>query len=76
MGGSGSLDLAWVAAGRIDGWVQPDVDEWDWLPGALLVAEAGGRCTVRPGSPAWHVAGAPAVVDALMALLDGVDEER
>jgi len=72
MAGSGSLDLAWVAAGRIDGWVQPNVDEWDWLPGALLVAEAGGRCTVRPGSPAWHVAGAPAVADALIGLLDGL----
>jgi len=70
MAGSGSLDLAWVAAGRIDGWVQPNVDEWDWLPGALLVAEAGGRCVVRPGSPAWHVAGAPLVVDGLLALLD------
>ena len=72
MAGSGSLDLAWVAAGRIDGWMQPNVDEWDWLPGALLVAEAGGRCVVRPGSPAWHVAGAPQIVDGLLALLDDV----
>lgn len=69
MGGSGSLDLAWVAAGRIDGWVQPNVDEWDWLPGALLVAEAGGRCEVLPGQPAWHLAGAPRIVDGLRALL-------
>jgi myo-inositol-1(or 4)-monophosphatase len=69
MGGSGSLDLAWVAAGRIDGWVQPNVDEWDWLPGALLVTEAGGRCEVLPGQPAWHLAGASRIVDDLRALL-------
>jgi myo-inositol-1(or 4)-monophosphatase len=69
MGGSGSLDLAWVAAGRIDGWLQPDVDPWDWLPGALLVAEAGGRTAVEPGTPAWSVAGAPEVVAALVALV-------
>jgi myo-inositol-1(or 4)-monophosphatase len=72
MGGSGSLDLAWVAAGRIDGWVQPNVDEWDWLPGALLVQEAGGRCAVLPGSPVWHVAGAPEVADGLVGLVGDV----
>ena len=40
--GPGSLELAWVAAGRLDAWVQPETDPWDWLPGALLVTEAGG----------------------------------
>jgi myo-inositol-1(or 4)-monophosphatase len=69
MGGSGTLDLAWVAAGRVDGWAQPDVDPWDWLPGRILVEEAGGRCRVLPGAPAWHVAGSPDVSDALEALL-------
>jgi myo-inositol-1(or 4)-monophosphatase len=70
MGGSGSLDLAWVAAGRIDAWLQPNVDAWDWLPGALLVSEARGHCEVLPGTPAWHLAGAPHLVEALRALLD------
>jgi myo-inositol-1(or 4)-monophosphatase len=69
MGGSGTLDLAWVAAGRVDGWAQPNVDEWDWLPGRMLVEEAGGRCTVLPGSPAWHVAGSPVVAGGLEELL-------
>ena len=41
MGGAGSLELAWVAAGHIDAWAQPNVDPWDWLPGRLLVR--GGR---------------------------------
>jgi myo-inositol-1(or 4)-monophosphatase len=66
-GGAGSLELAWVAAGRIDAWVQRDTAPWDWLPGALLVREAGGRAEVLPGG--WHVAAAPATFDDLAALL-------
>ena len=31
--GSGTLDLAWVAEGRLHGWVQPGVEPWDWYPG-------------------------------------------
>jgi myo-inositol-1(or 4)-monophosphatase len=69
MGGSGTLDLAWVAAGRVDGWAQPNVDDWDWLPGRMLVEEAGGSCTVLEGAPAWHVAGSPAVAGGLAVLL-------
>jgi myo-inositol-1(or 4)-monophosphatase len=68
-GGAGSLELAWVAAGRGDAWVQPDVDPWDWVPGAALVAAAGGRAAVLDGDPAWHVAGAGALVGALAALV-------
>ena len=66
-GGAGSLELAWVAAGRIDAWVQRDTAPWDWLPGALLVREAGGRAEVLPGG--WHVAAAPDVFEDLRALL-------
>jgi len=44
--GCGSLELAWVAAGRLHGWVQADVEPWDWHTGALLVAEAGGVARV------------------------------
>jgi len=72
MGGSGTLDLAWVAAGRIDGWAQPNVDAWDWLPGRIMVEEAGGRCTVLGGDPAWHVAGSPEVAAGLQELLRGL----
>ena len=67
--GSGSLELAWVAAGRLDAWVQPDPDPWDWLPGSLLVEAAGGTTAVVGDGPAWHVAGPPALVDELAALL-------
>jgi myo-inositol-1(or 4)-monophosphatase len=68
-GGAGSLELAWVAAGRVDAWAQPNVSPWDWVPGAALVACAGGRTTVLDGDPAWHVAGPPALVDALAELV-------
>jgi myo-inositol-1(or 4)-monophosphatase len=55
-GGSGGLELAWLAAGRVDGWVQRGSKPWDWLPGALLVREAGGRAEVT--ADGWHVAAA------------------
>jgi fructose-1,6-bisphosphatase/inositol monophosphatase family enzyme len=68
-GGAGSLELAWVAAGRVDAWAQPNVSAWDWVPGAALVAAAGGRCVVLDGDPAWHIAGAPRLVEELSALV-------
>jgi myo-inositol-1(or 4)-monophosphatase len=68
-GGAGTLELAWVAAGRVDGWAQPDVAPWDWLPGAALVRHAGGTATVLDGEPAWHLAGPPALVAELTAIV-------
>jgi myo-inositol-1(or 4)-monophosphatase len=65
-GGSGSLELAWLACGRIDGWIQHSPAPWDWEPGAVLVAEAGGTVTVRGN---WHIAGSPQVAAALTALV-------
>lgn len=70
MGGAGSLEMAGLAAGRIDAWAQPNVYAWDWLPGRLLVEEAGGRTAVLDGDPLrWHVAAAPDTFDELVALL-------
>ena len=40
-----SLDLAWVAAGRLDGFWEDDLDIWDTAAGILLVREAGGFVT-------------------------------
>jgi len=40
--GSASLDLAWVAAGRYDGFWERDLKPWDIAAGLLLVREAGG----------------------------------
>jgi len=65
--GSGTLELAWVAAGRLHAWTQPDTEPWDWHPGALLVVEAGGVARVHGR---WHLAAAgEALVRELEALL-------
>jgi myo-inositol-1(or 4)-monophosphatase len=64
-GGAGTLELAWIAAGRVDAWAQPNVSPWDWIPGAALVRAAGGVVEVLDGDPAWHLAGAPELVGAL-----------
>ncbi len=40
--GSAALDLAYVAAGRLDGFWELGLSEWDFAAGALLVKEAGG----------------------------------
>jgi myo-inositol-1(or 4)-monophosphatase len=66
--GPGSLELAWVAAGRLDGWIQPVVDPWDWLPGALLVTQAGGEArVVTHAGTRWHLAGHARLLDELQA---------
>jgi myo-inositol-1(or 4)-monophosphatase len=43
--GAASLDLAWVAAGRFDGFWESDLAPWDVAAGMLLVKEAGGFVT-------------------------------
>ena len=43
--GAASLDLAWVAAGRYDGFWESDLAAWDTAAGCLLVREAGGFVT-------------------------------
>ena len=67
--GPGTLELAWIAAGRLDAWIQPATDPWDWHPGLLLVTEAGGTGRVVEREARWHVAGASPLVDALVGLL-------
>ncbi len=47
--GAAALDLAWVAAGRFDGFWERDLKPWDLAAGILLVTEAGGRVTDADG---------------------------
>ncbi len=47
--GSAALDLAWVAAGRFDGFWERDLKPWDVAAGVLLVTEAGGKVTAVDG---------------------------
>src|SRR3990167_155881 len=43
--GAASLDLAWLAAGRFDGFWESGLKDWDTAAGCLLVREAGGFVT-------------------------------
>lgn len=47
--GAASLDLAWVAAGRFDGYWERDLQPWDMAAGILMVTEAGGKVTNADG---------------------------
>ena len=49
--GSAALDLAYVAAGRLDGFWERGLHAWDVAAGQLLVEEAGGMATRFDGSP-------------------------
>jgi myo-inositol-1(or 4)-monophosphatase len=50
--GSAALDLAWVAAGRYDGFWEEELEFWDIAAGLILVREAGGFITDFRGSGA------------------------
>jgi len=55
--GTASLDLAWVAAGRMDGFFEIGLKPWDVAAGALLVREAGGVVLDFQGNDAVEEAG-------------------
>lgn len=48
--GSAALDLAYVAAGRLDGFYETSLNRWDIAAGALLVQEAGGQVSSYAGA--------------------------
>ena len=49
--GVASLDLAYVACGRVDGYWEQNLGPWDVAAGALLVASAGGQLSTYTGEP-------------------------
>ncbi len=70
--GSGALAIAYVAAGRLDGYVERHIHAWDCLAGVLLASEAGayvndylGAGGLAKGAPL--IACAPGIKDALVA---------
>jgi myo-inositol-1(or 4)-monophosphatase len=70
--GSAALDLSWVAAGRWDGYFESVEKPWDWMAGAMLVREAGGRVAeLTPADPAFPhiIASGRGIHDDLVALL-------
>src|SRR5436190_13166786 len=50
--GAATLDLAWIAAGRLDAYWERDLSPWDLAAGSLLVREAGGFITDIDGGDA------------------------
>jgi myo-inositol-1(or 4)-monophosphatase len=72
--GAASLDLAWVAAGRVDGFFEDSLSPWDVAAGMLMIREAGGFVTDRDGGPdvfgtGTVVAGNELIHKSLVALL-------
>ena len=55
--GSASTDLAWLAAGRLDGYWESRLSPWDVAPGWLMLREAGGTMTDFSGGSASVVTG-------------------
>ena len=49
--GSAAIDLCYVAAGRLDGFWEQELNPWDTAAAALVVEEAGGRVTTFAGRP-------------------------
>jgi myo-inositol-1(or 4)-monophosphatase len=49
--GSAAIDMAYVAAGRLDGFWEVKLNPWDVSAGALMVEEAGGRVSGLAGGP-------------------------
>jgi myo-inositol-1(or 4)-monophosphatase len=78
--GAASLDLAYVAAGRIDGFWEIGLNAWDTAAGTLLITEAGGHIGTLSGGEYRQggnvIAGTPKVYEALVeALRSFVPEE-
>ena len=72
--GAGALQLAHVAAGRYDGFVELSLNAWDAMAGLLLTEEAGGYNAPFPGPgglgmPAPVLACAPGIAEALSELV-------
>lgn len=68
--GSGSCDLAGVAAGRLGAFLQHSTPDWDWYPGTALVRAVGGHTrVVHHRGLRWHLAGGAATVRRLAELL-------
>ncbi|MET0908191.1 MAG: inositol monophosphatase family protein [Ilumatobacteraceae bacterium] len=72
--GAASLDLASVAAGRVDAYYERGLWPWDHAAGALLVTEAGGRVGGISGAAEGRdllIAAAPAFFDVLEGAIRG-----
>jgi len=71
--GAAALDLAYVAAGRVDAFWEIGLSAWDTAAGTLLIQEAGGHIGTLDGAQYTQggniVGGTPKVYAALIELL-------
>ena len=79
--GAAALDLAYVAAGRFDGFWELKLAPWDLAAGCLMVTEAGGVLTNIDGGPfllsSPHVLASNGKIhDGLLAILREADDPR
>jgi myo-inositol-1(or 4)-monophosphatase len=78
-GGSASVDLCSVAAGRLDAFYERGLNYWDYAAGGLIAEEAGARVTGlagRPASPAFTVVAGSGLYEELIGALTPLDPER
>ena len=71
--GAAALDLCHVAAGRVDGYFEVGLAQWDVAAGALIAREAGAMVESLRGGPAMPtsvVAAKPEILEQLQELLD------
>jgi len=74
--GAAALDLAWVAAGRLDGYWERHIKPWDMAAGLILVREAGGYATDCDGKDEMMakgeiVAGNETILKDLLRVIKG-----
>jgi len=80
--GSSALAVAYVAAGRLDGFWQVATNQWDVAAGALIVCEAGGMVTDAFGQPDFLAKPVsvlyanPVIHQKMLAVLDDVRAEQ
>jgi myo-inositol-1(or 4)-monophosphatase len=71
--GSSSIDLSYVAGGRLGLFLQARCKPWDWYPGVALVTGAGGVAEViEHNTTRWHIAGNRQAVAETKAALTSV----
>ncbi|MBN9363486.1 MULTISPECIES: inositol monophosphatase family protein [unclassified Devosia] len=76
--GSASTDLAWLAAGRFDGYWEAGLAPWDVAPGLLMLREAGGTMTDYAGTTGsvWNgqvIAGNEIIQGQLLKIVKAVN---
>jgi myo-inositol-1(or 4)-monophosphatase len=73
--GSACIDLVFVASGRTEGYFEMYLNQWDFVPGQLIIREAGGVCMSKPLRDRYAVvAGNPYIIDELIQALREVSD--